>query len=58
MQKFLEEMGYIMNVISDVVWQFRNGNGLNHCFVIILFELSLIVVVQCIGGVEISRNSE
>lgn len=55
-EKFLEKVGYVVDVESDVVGQFCKGYGLNHRVVVILLELSLVMVVERISGVKIPRN--
>lgn len=51
-------MCHIMDMESDVAWQFRKCYSLNYCSIVVLLELSLIIVVEGVCGVEISRNSK
>lgn len=58
MEKFLEKMGDIMHMKSDIVRQLCKGYGLDHRIIVILLELSLVMVVERIGGVEIPGNTK
>lgn len=58
MEKFLEKMGDIMHMKSNIVRQLRKGYSLDHRIIVILLELSLVMVVERICGVKIPGNTK
>lgn len=58
MEELLKEMSDIMDVKLDAGREFGKSYCLNNRFVIVLFELSLVVVIERISGIEVTSNSK
>lgn len=57
-EELLKEMSDIMDVKLDAGREFGKSYCLNNRFVIVLFELSLVVVIERISGIEVTSNSK
>lgn len=57
-EKLFEQVSNIMDVIPNVAWKLCQRYSLDYRLVVVLLELLLIIVIQGIGGIKISRYSK